>query len=431
MINRHLIIFFVCFYSCVVSAGIKPRAQQSDNRVYFDWVKSGDPTLWKVRRSDGKFADIGPIIDKVNNPKGHNLPVPVNIAAKVPSKALTLAMLKPLARAVPVLGTALALKDFMDGIPDNYYSDYTLGDDAKLYKKNTGEDACYRVHTGGGPSDCYPSGSTACKAVYGSAYPDIRYLQSTDTSGECRNFHIEIGYGVSLTKLETSPPPRLATIEELASDIDSQPNWPQSMLDKSADLINSGAHPELIPTPENTAVTGPSSGTGSSTVSQTSKPNGDIVTSTTNQTYNYTYNNNTINWTKTDTVTTVTTKPDQSTETEVTTETETNPVDDLPPNDPDPPPDLCEKNPDILACKKLEEPEQTEIPKETRTIKLVDGPTFSGGSCIPDVMATVNGQSIKILETSTPCGWISDFFKPLILLLASISAVFIVMPRDS
>lgn len=411
------LILILLFYSSPSISGINPRLNQaSNNRVYFDWVKSGETRL-EVKNRDGQWLDIGPIIDKVNNPKT-NLPIPVEVSAKIPKKQVTLAMLKPLARAVPVLGTALALKDFMDGIPDNYYSDYTLGDDAKLYKKNTGEDFCYRVRTGGGPSDCYPSGSTACKAVYGSAYPDIRYLQSTDTSGECRNFHIEIGYGVSITKLETIPPPRLATIEELASDIDAQPDWPQSMLDKSEDLINSGAHPEIIPTPENTTVTGPSSVPDI----ETTITNSDNSTTTTKITTNITYDTNSLTITNQ----TTTINKDKDGNPLPDTPPEDPPEEVNPPTDPDMPevPDFYEqKYPDGFAG--VWNTRMTAI-KASPLFSLVDTLTpsslGSGGGCPSFILPVSIGQwNWGTHDISPPC-IVWDFGKLFLMLGALLLA---------
>jgi len=93
--------------------------------------------------------------------------------------------------------------------------------------------------------------------------------------------------------------------------------------------------------------------------------------------------------------------------------------------------DICKNNPDILACKKLDSPEEGEIPKDDRDITLQDGPTFGGGACIPNVTVQVFGTSITALNFTEPCRWLSDYLKPLLLLMASISAVFIVLPRES
>jgi hypothetical protein len=92
-------------------------------------------------------------------------------------------------------------------------------------------------------------------------------------------------------------------------------------------------------------------------------------------------------------------------------------------------PGLCALFPDILACKKLDAPAEEVIPKRDQDISLQTGPTFSGGSCPPDVVVSVAGQQVTVLSTAQPCDWISAYMKPIILLLASISAVFIVLPR--
>lgn len=132
----------------------------------------------------------------------------------------------------------------------------------------------------------------------------------------------------------------------------------------------------------------------------------------------------------------VTTRPVETTTTSPTAPTEPVTV-PVTPGDPAAPttttpekdPGLCALFPDILACKKLEEPTKEELPKRDQDITLQTGPSFSGGSCPPDVVVSVGGQQVTVLSTAQPCGWIESYMRPIILLLASISAVFIVLPR--
>lgn len=132
----------------------------------------------------------------------------------------------------------------------------------------------------------------------------------------------------------------------------------------------------------------------------------------------------------------VTTRPVETTTPSPTAPTEpvtvpANPADPAAPTTtaPEKDPGLCALFPDILACKKLDAPEPAEIPKRDQDITLQTGPSFSGGSCPPDVVVSVGGQQVTVLSTAQPCDWISAYMKPIILLLASISAAFIVLPR--
>jgi hypothetical protein len=124
------------------------------------------------------------------------------------------------------------------------------------------------------------------------------------------------------------------------------------------------------------------------------------------------------------------------TDSETTTTTDETPTDPNPttpgvdPTTGEPTPGLCELYPDILACKKLEAPPEEPLPKETRNIELQTGPSFAGGGCIPDVNVSVFGHQVTALAMAVPCGWISDYLKPFILLLASLSAVFIIYPKS-
>lgn len=348
---------------------------------------------------------------------------------------------KKIAKLIPILGSAIHAYDLLKDI--NQFADggeITLDSDGKLKQAQAPEfyDCVLNyVHAVYGPALTYELrelNGTNCKMGMSFLLPGTtdRYVGHVDTVPRRSN-----------QPLSDLPPQVLAeamsrAFEDLAANPFSQNVEKYNNLLRERENQIQDPYPDDDPSipwedpqifPPGQSVTGPKSEIPDSAET--------VVTSnstTTNQ-YFQTINNNQITYT---TRTTTILNNSQSSTTEQPSAIPTTPTTPADPADPDPdkppedpPPDLCEKNPDILACKKLEEPEQTEIPKETRTIKLVDGPTFSGGSCIPDVMATVNGQSIKILETSTPCGWISDFFKPLILLLASISAVFIVMPRDS
>lgn len=89
----------------------------------------------------------------------------------------------------------------------------------------------------------------------------------------------------------------------------------------------------------------------------------------------------------------------------------------------------CEKFPGSLGCAPLGTPPTSDIPTSTREITLQTGPTFSGGGCPADVMLSIHGMSIKAVDVQQACGWVSNWVKPIILLLAAISAVFIVYPK--
>lgn len=91
----------------------------------------------------------------------------------------------------------------------------------------------------------------------------------------------------------------------------------------------------------------------------------------------------------------------------------------------------CEKYPDSLGCMIFGDPPAPEsVPQETKNIELQSGPQFAGGSCPANLHVSISGRSVRVLDMVQPCAWISGYIKPVILLLAAISAVFIVVPKD-
>lgn len=91
----------------------------------------------------------------------------------------------------------------------------------------------------------------------------------------------------------------------------------------------------------------------------------------------------------------------------------------------------CEKFPNSLGCAPLTSPPDIEIPKQTKTITLQDGPAFGGsGSCPASVYVQAGGQSVKAINMEQACGFISNYMRPLVLALAFLSAVMIVLPRE-
>ena len=121
---------------------------------------------------------------------------------------------------------------------------------------------------------------------------------------------------------------------------------------------------------------------------------------------------------------------------DTTTTTDPTPQPDplpFPNPDPVPVPDFytdCDKYPGSLGCMPVDSPPSEQIPSETRQITLQNGPSFNGGSCPANLNITVAGRVFTAVDMVQPCNWIANYVKPVLLLLAAISAVFIVMPRS-
>ncbi|MPS91697.1 MAG: hypothetical protein E2585_23865 [Comamonas sp.] len=83
--------------------------------------------------------------------------------------------------------------------------------------------------------------------------------------------------------------------------------------------------------------------------------------------------------------------------------------------------DLCEKNPDILACQKVDtEVEDAEIPKAQKTVTYQAENIWGGGSCPADQYARVGGQQLKVVDWSRDCQFITDYVRPVTLVVCAL-----------
>ncbi len=473
------------YFFCILFIPITSFSASNAN-LSLAWVKApGVPTRHEVKTSSG-WGDIGPIIDAVNTagysasgasgaktyefkgkyeldiadviPRPANVPkTPAKVALDVVTDIPRPSAVKAIAKSLPYIGTVIAVVDFANDMAKAWDAADPAGAQSDGAARYTSTNGVHRYRTDielvwyplNITTTTFPTASAACIHVptaVSSAPAGIDTAACLNANGT----RVGTAIGIKKETPKITPIPQTMAeqvaptlspqkIEQAFDAVKNSPHFSPDLTESEASQ-NTRVLPSTSATPSTTTTTSPNSTTTTTTspttsTTTTTTTNADNSTTTTTSVTNITYNNNTINTTTT--TTTINKDNDGNPLPDTPTDPETPPTDpETPPPDPDkppenPPPDLCEKNPDILACKKLDQPDPEEIPKENRQIELVSGPTFSGGSCIPDVMTTVNGQSIKILETSTPCGWITDYFKPLILLLASISAVFIVMPRDS
>ena len=226
-------------------------------------------------------------------------------------------------------------------------------------------------------------------------------------------------------KVSTYIPQRVKLdLDHLANAIAKDSGWPTTK-----DLTDALNHPLVNFDPMTApSVSGVPQTEGIPTTETVRNPDGTTTTTTKTPVININYTGPVVTTTTTTTTTTTNTAPNGN---NISTDTKT---DTTAPEDVKPPPDkesgLCALFPEILACKTLEEPAEEAIPKETKNIEMQEGPQFGGAGCLPDVTVPVFGRQLTVLSMSTPCGWISDFLKPLFLLMASISAVFILMPKD-
>lgn len=97
------------------------------------------------------------------------------------------------------------------------------------------------------------------------------------------------------------------------------------------------------------------------------------------------------------------------------------------PGDKEKEPDLCEKNPDIIACQKLEMPEDPgKLPVKEVEFEMTPESGFAGAAACPaPVQATLNGKTYGF-SWQPFCNSL-DMIKPLLLAFAWLSAAFILL----
>lgn len=215
------------------------------------------------------------------------------------------------------------------------------------------------------------------------------------------------GYQVSIAPVPSALP---SSVEEFADAIASASGWPtSSALGRAVvQAVKSGESVAITPT----AVTGPASTPGPSSVK--TDPNGNVTTNTTTNNYNYAGNTVTVTNSSSSAVYNPTTGT-----TETTTETT---------EEPQEPKDPCESNPERVGCAKLETPEG-EVEKQTRTVTYAPEVLFGEGSCPASftmVLATT-GQTVTPWDWSAACDKVLPL-RALVMALASLTALFILAP---
>lgn len=88
--------------------------------------------------------------------------------------------------------------------------------------------------------------------------------------------------------------------------------------------------------------------------------------------------------------------------------------------------DLCQRNPDIIACQKLEKPEEVKLPTSEFDFNFTPEGGFSGaGVCPAPIVAVVSGRTLSF-SWQPFCNSL-EMLRPLILAFGWLSAVFILL----
>lgn len=90
----------------------------------------------------------------------------------------------------------------------------------------------------------------------------------------------------------------------------------------------------------------------------------------------------------------------------------------------------CDKYPESLGCATYDPVTGEGIPATTRDVSPQPGAVFSGGGCPADISMSFRGSTLVMLPMASACSWITSWVRPLFLLIAGLTALFIVFPSE-
>lgn len=366
----------------------------------------------------------------IRNPSGN--PVPVTATRKIPAPAVGKAVGRAIAKALPGVGAAIAIKELAE----------ELG--WKWEKKTDGSTEVGKPDGMGcadGGTTCYEyticESATTCNTPYGYVHPSAAaactwfgiHLNGyyTVLSGDmCKAYQDSNGayenQALIKRRLKAGeaelPKVAPATNQEFLDEIARQSGWPAGS--KINDVLSSpeAADGEKIETIPHT-ITGPATTPGKTSTTTTTPATGTPQTTTSTTTHNHSYMGDTITTTNiTNTVITNTTTGDTISNTTTTEEP-------APEKEPE---DACKANPDRVGCLDVDTPD-LEIPKETKTITYSEENVFGNGSCPANLVANVGtlGRSITVWDWQKTCDY-SIGLRALVIALATFAAALIIMP---
>jgi len=349
---------------------------------------------------------------QVLNPAG--VKVPMSVAARVPGAAAASLLVKGL-KLAPVLGTGIALYEMAQEVG---FSLSKTADGVQVQKAPTGACTtapCYEYqnqYTGDGL--WYSTLDAACKSYLGQSLygsPTTSAIAAPPNSCVFSNGSDTRTFGLA-TPREVAPATggQASTLDALRDAIAAKSGWPSGSSVSQALVDAQNLTGEKIQT-QNPILSGPATSTGKS--STTANPDGSTTTKTTN--YGHTYSGNTY----TTNVVNVTSNYSPTTNTTTTT-TET--------TTPDPAQSDCEKNPNALGCQTLNDVPDDQVPKKTETLTYeVEDLGFGAGQCPASQTVTTHIGSVT-LNMSPYCDALVTYCKPVLILLALLTAFFIVAP---
>jgi len=293
-------------------------------------------------------------------------------------------------KVLPVISTAYAVKDLATELG------YIFGDDGNVTKQDLTictVAPCYEYRSYW-TETWFRTRQMACNDALGRAWNSKTILSVSLQSNICY-VYTSIGLAGQFTSNQRSiaaqPSNYVASsIDELANEIALKSGWPSnSKLPEVIKQMADAGEPIPASTP---TVTGPMTVSGPTTTTT----NPDQTTTVKTETYNVTYNNNTINYT-----TTIVTNNNG----QITTET----------TGADPSPDQCAKHPDTVGCASLGPVESDVLNTSTHAVSVTP-------VVFAQVMACPAPLSFSVLSSSY-----SISYQPLCDRLALLRVLFLAM----
>ncbi len=370
----------------------------------------------------------------------HNYPLPGgrSVPVTVASKIKPLALAKGLVGAVATygaggaaggavgaaiggaLGVGVALYDLFKGEGFEVAAPTAPGVPAVVTKNNPllcTVAPCYN-YRGNAARPWFPSPQQGCQdwaAANGKTYIGV---YGTPGAMRCQATGSDFQM-LSQSRTVDANVPLSSSLQELEDAIAAKSGWPTTTFyaqNAVKDALNRGQNFEV----EAPVVSGPASTTGSVETTQQTNAQGQPETVTKSTVYNTTYQGNTINHGAV-TTTNVTNNTTNVTTTTTVTSQPVTPKEEA---------DICAKNPDTLGCKKVDfDVPEGEIPKTTKNITFAaEDLGFGGGTCPADVLMTPHGMTvpIKMIDWASSCNWITNYARPIILALATFTALMII-----
>lgn len=253
----------------------------------------------------------------------------------------------------------------------------------------------------------------------GTYNPSDSFCRVYDSGGGYRNGVITTQYGT--TTVEVPDGMEDATNEEVEDKLTAKLD--QICMDPVDHTYCSGVLKELVeqgatPVVDVEPLEGPATVPGGEATSTTTNPDGSKIKKTEQKQFNCTYSDNKV----TCTVTTTTT-------TEIFDENGDKTGEETTSDEDEDTRTKCERDKNAVGCDGEFDVPEGEIPRETKELTYeAEDLGLGSGTCPSDVTLVVQGRSFNVFSYSPGCQLLNNYVKPVVLVISTIIAFFILMP---